>query len=165
MNDKGVLIFFCGKMGAGKTSLSANEAKKKNAILLSEDEWLSQIYPDQIKNFDDYIRLSRQIRPVVANLVKDILRTGTNVVMDFPANTVSQRNWFLNLCLEAEAEHEMIYLEASNEICLKHLFMRRQEQPERSAFDTEEVFLHVTQYFETPGDKENLNIRKIEVRT
>ncbi len=152
-------------MGAGKSTMSANEAKEQNAVLLSEDQWLSQAYPDQIKNFDDYIKLSRQIRPLVGDLVKNILRTGTNVVMDFPANTVRQRTWFLNLCAEAESDHEMIYLEASDKICLMHLSKRRKELPERSAFDTEEVFLHVTQYFETPEEKEKINVRKIEVRT
>ena len=165
MKNRGVLIFFCGKMGAGKSTMSATEAKEKNAVLLSEDDWLSHIYPNQIKNFDDYIRLSRQIRPLVGNIVKDILQTGTNVVMDFPANTLRQRNWFLNLCAVAESDHVMIYLEATNEICLKHLSIRRQEQPERSAFDTEEVFLNVTQYFEAPGESEHINVRKLEVRT
>ena len=145
--------------------MAVNEAREKNAVLVTEDEWLSQTYPDQIKTFDDYIKFSRQIRPLVRNLVKNILRTGTNVVMDFPANTVSQRSWFLKLCAESGSGHEMIYLEASNEVCLEHLSTRRQEEPERSDFDTEEVFLHVTQYFEAPGDKENLNVRKIEVRT
>ena len=145
--------------------MSIKEAEVKSAVLLSEDNWLSQVYPNQIKTFDDYIRLSRQIRPLVRNLVKDVLRAGVNVVMDFPANTVSQREWFIKLCEEAESEHEMIYLEASNEICMKHLTNRRQEQPERSMFDTKEVFLHVTQYFEVPGDKEKINVRKIEVCT
>ena len=85
--------------------MSIKEAEEKSAVLLSEDQWLSQVYPNQIRTFDDYIRLSRQIRPLVENLVKDILRTGTNVVMDFPANTVSQREWFITLCEEAESEH------------------------------------------------------------
>lgn len=150
-------------MGAGKTTYSLKEAEKKNAVLLSEDLWLSQIYPNQIKNFDDYIKHSRQIRPLVKNLVKDILHTGTNVVMDFPANTTSQRKWFIGLCTEVQSAHEMIYLEASDEICLKHLAKRRQEQPERAAFDTKEVFMQVTQLFQVPQDTELLNVRKIQI--
>ena len=137
---------------------------KKDAVLLSEDDWLSQIYPDQIQSFDDYVRLSGRLRPIVGKLVEDFLRTGTNVVMDFPANTVRQRIWFLGLCARVEAEHEMIYLRASNEICLRHLSIRRQVQPERAAFDTEEMFIRVTQHFEPPSDKEGVNFRVIEVR-
>ena len=145
--------------------MSIKQAKEKNAVLLSEDDWLSQIYPNQITSFDDYLNYSRQIRPLVKTLVQNILSTGTNVVMDFPANTFSQRKWFESLCAEVESPHEMIYLEASDEACLKHIAIRRQEQPERSAFDTEEVFLKVTQYFEEPKETEKLNVRKIEIRT
>ncbi len=156
-------MFFCGKMGAGKSTLSVKIAEQYNAVLLSEDDWLSQLYPEQIKDFDDYIRLSRQMRPLVRQLVKDMLLSGTSVVMDFPANTKKQRGWFRDLCSEAQCDHEMIYLEASDAVCLQHLFARRQLQPERAAFDTEDVFKMVTNYFEEPEPLEQLNLKKITV--
>ena len=165
MTSRGTLIFFCGKMGAGKTSMSVDISKESNAVLLSEDAWLAQTYPNQITNFDEYIKFSRQIKPLVKNLVQSILLTGTNVVMDFPANTISQRGWFKSLVSEIDAPHEMIYLEASNEICLRHIAKRKAEQPERASFDTEGVFLQVTQYFEKPEETERINVRKIEVRS
>ena len=90
LGGKGKLLFFCGKMGAGKSTLSVKIAEQYNAVLLSEDDWLSQLYPQQVHSFDDYIRLSRQIRPLVRQLVKDMLLAGTSVVMDFPANTRQQ---------------------------------------------------------------------------
>ena len=165
MEPKGTLIFFCGKMGAGKTSMSIELSKQKNTVAISEDTWLSQLYPGQITSFDDYLKFSRQIRSLVKKLAQDILCAGTNVVMDFPANTASQRAWFKNLSAEVESPHQMVYLEASNEICLKHIAKRQEEEPERSSFDTKEVFLQVTQYFEEPQEAEGLNVRKIEVRT
>ena len=152
-------------MGAGKTSLSVNLAAENNAVLISEDDWLSQIYTNQISDFNDYLKCSRQIKPLVKNLVQNILCTGTNVVLDFPANTISQRDWFRSLFSEVKAPHEMIYLEASNEICLARIAKRKIEQPDRAPFDTEEVFLQVTQYFEEPKEAEKLNVRKIEIRT
>jgi predicted kinase len=163
METKGTLTFFCGKMGAGKTSMSVDISRENNAVLLSEDDWLTQTYPNQITNFDEYLKFSRQIKPLVKKLAQSILLTGTNVVMDFPANTVSQRDWFKTLVSEIDAPHKMIYLETSNEICLRHIAKRKVEQPERASFDTEEVFLQVTQYFEEPGETEEINVRKIEV--
>jgi predicted kinase len=47
MHQKGILIFFCGKMGSGKSTKSQEIAKEMGAILLSEDEWLAAIYPDE----------------------------------------------------------------------------------------------------------------------
>ena len=45
MPTTGTLIFF-GKMGAGKSTKSKEVSITKNAVLLSEDEWLSILYPE-----------------------------------------------------------------------------------------------------------------------
>ena len=163
MTPNGTLFFFCGKMAAGKSTLAAGIARDENAVLLSEDAWLAQLYRGQIASFDDYVRLSRQMRPIVKQLVQDMLRVGTHVVMDFPANTVTQRSWYRTLAEEVDASHRMIYLDASDETCLRQLDQRRREQPERAALDTAEVFHQVTGYFEEPSDSEQLNVTRVEV--
>jgi predicted kinase len=157
----GTLIFFCGKMGAGKSTKSKEFALKHNAVLLSEDEWLSILYPQQISSFDDYIKYSALLRPLIKSHVQKILLTGTNVVLDFPANTTKQRAWFKNIFKEIDAKHQLIYLEVSDKQCIKQISKRRLEQPERSAFDTKEMFYHVTKYFEIPLDNEELEITVI----
>ncbi len=158
MIEAGTLIFFCGKMGAGKSTKSKKFASENNAVLISEDEWLSLLYPQKISSFDDYIKYSALLRPLIKTHVQSILLTGTNVVLDFPANTTKQRAWFKNIVLEVDAKHQLIYLDVSNEKCIKQIAQRRLEQPERSAFDTEEMFHQVTKYFEIPIEKEQLQI-------
>jgi shikimate kinase len=158
MSAKGALTFFCGKMGAGKSTKSKAVSLEKNAVLLSEDEWLSSHYPGQINSFDDYLKFSMIIKPFVKAHVQQIISTGTNVVMDFPANTVRQRAWFKQLCAEAACDHELIFLDVSNAQCLSQIATRRTEQPERAQFDSEEVFNHITRFFEAPSASEGLNI-------
>jgi len=158
LNEVGTLIFFCGKMGAGKSTKSKEYALKFNAVLICEDECLSILYPQQITSFDDYIKYSALLRPLIKVHVQKILLTGTNVVLDFPANTLRQRAWFKRIVSEVEARHKLVFLDVSNEQCLEQIAKRRLEQPERSAFDTEEMFYHVTQYFEVPLDSEGLEI-------
>lgn len=158
MGKSGRLIFFCGKMGAGKTTMSHSIAKNELGIRLSEDEWLSSHYPEQIETFQDYLKHSSLIKPFVRSLATNLLTTGNTVVMDFPANTVRQREWFKSLCNETECTHELIYLAVSNEVCLEQISKRRKEQPERAQFDTEAVFNEVAKYFEAPTDSESLNI-------
>ena len=162
MKQRGTLIFFCGKMGAGKTTLSKQVAAERNAVLLSEDEWLAALYPGQINSFDDYRNFAGRLKPLLMNHVKAILEVGTDVVMDFPANTAGQRKWFRDLVAAAEAAHELLYLNVSNEVCLRQIGQRRIEQPERAAFDTAEMFHHVTGYFEEPRADEGFNIRQID---
>ena len=116
----------------------------------------------QIAVFDDYLKFSRQLKPLVASHVQHILRAGADVVMDFPANTAAQRKWFKTLYSEINAPHEMIYLNISDEICLKQIAQRRIEQPERASFDTEDVFHHVTSFFEEPSIGEGFNIKRVD---
>ena len=149
-------------MGAGKSTKSKEFASKNNAVLISEDEWLPILYPKQISSFDDYIKYSSLLRPLIKIHVQKILLTGTNVVLDFPANTSKQRNWFKNITSEINATHKLVFLDISDNKCLEQIAKRRLEQPERSAFDTEEMFQHVTKYFEIPRENEKLKITVID---
>jgi len=39
------LYFMCGKMAAGKSTLSKELARMHNAVLLNRDDWLAALYP------------------------------------------------------------------------------------------------------------------------
>jgi predicted kinase len=158
MNGKGTLIFFCGKMGAGKSTYSRKLASESNAVFLSEDDWLAAIYPEEINNFDDYIKYSSRLKPLLKGHVRRILQSGVSVVMDFPGNTKKQRAWFKEIFFEAQIPHKLIYLKSEDQLCLKRLEQRRQGSPERARFDTEEVFHQVNSYFQAPTDDEEFNI-------
>ena len=159
--NKGELIFFCGKMGAGKSTKSAMMAQDRNAVLLSEDEWLESLYPNKVRSLDDYINYSNLIKPQIKKLVQSILATGTDVVMDFPANTISQREWFQTIFSEIDASHTMVYIDMPDNICLEQITKRRIEQPERAATDTVEVFEAVKKHFVSPEPEEGFTITKV----
>lgn len=161
MKEKGTLTFFCGKMGAGKSTKSRVLALEKNAVIISEDAWLSSLYPNQITSFEDYIKHSGQLKSLVKAHVQNILVIGVHVVMDFPANTKLQRQWFLEVASEINVEHELIYLDLSDEDCIQQIAHRRTNQPERAGFDTEEMFHRVTKFFEEPCEDEGLTIKRV----
>ena len=158
----GTLILFSGKMGAGKSTKSKQVSRERNAVLISEDEWLSILYPNQITSFDNYLRYSVRLKPLIKTHVASILKSGADVVMDFPANTINQRKWFRELISEADAPNELIYLDVSNDLCLKQIEKRRIEQPERAIYDTESMFNEVTKYFQEPDESEGFNIKVVE---
>lgn len=161
MNSKGTLIFFCGKMGAGKTTLSHEMAESTGAIRISEDEWLEALFPTEIDSFDDYIKYSVRLKLLLKPHVRHILNSGVSVVMDFPSNTINQRAWFKEIFSNDHIPHKLIYIDVSDQICLSQIKSRRIEQPERAQFDTEEVFNQVTSYFQPPSQKEGFNIEVI----
>ena len=159
MQVKGTLHFFCGKMAAGKSTKAAELASTYNAILLSEDEWLSQIYPEEINVFDDYIRYSARLKPLLKTHVQNLLNAGLSVVMDFPGNTKRQRAWFKDIFSDHELPHQLHYLNASDELCIRQLKIRAENLPEGTAFTTEEEFHVVNSYFQPPSEEEGFNIQ------
>jgi predicted kinase len=158
MSKKGTLIFFCGKMGAGKSTKAQQMVRETGALLLSEDDWLATIYPEEIRSFDDYRKYSARIKLLLKNHVRDILNAGMSVVMDFPGNTRNQRAWFKEICAGHEIPHKLVYLDVDDKLCLKQIAQRRKAHPERAQFDTEEVFHQVTGYFQAPSEEEGLDI-------
>lgn len=148
-------------MGSGKTTRASKIAQESNAVLLSEDEWLASLYPNKILSLDDYINYSNRLKPPIKNLVQSILSSGTDVVMDFPANTSAQRKWFRHIFSEIQAPHELVYIDLSNECCLKQIEKRRIQQPERAATDTKAMFEAVTKHFENPQPEEEFNIIRV----
>lgn len=161
MNEKPLLVFFCGKMGAGKSTLARRMAKDMNALLLSEDEWLAALFPDEIHGLPDYIQYSRRLKPVLGAHVRNILKSGVSVVMDFPANTVTQRNWFREIFEPDRIEHQLIYLDVDDATCLRQIAARASAEPARARFDTEVVFRQVTGHFQPPIEQEGFKIRVV----
>ena len=156
--NPGSLTFFCGKMGAGKTTMALELANQPATILLSEDEWLAAIYPDEISNLDDYIHCSTRLKPLLKAHIQNLLNAGVSVVMDFPGNTRKQRAWFREIVLVGNFPHKLIYLDVS---CLQQIAQRALKQAERARFDTETVFHQVNSYFQPPSPDEGLNIEVI----
>lgn len=153
------LHFFCGKAGAGKSTKAAALAQDGSAILLSEDIWLSRLYGDQIKVFDDYIRFSQRLNTVVTPLVIDLLSAGMNVVMDYQANTKRRRSWFRSMFESANAEHVLHFLPTPDDLCLERIAKRNAEMPEGASMLTEADYWHVSSYFELPEESEGFNVR------
>ena len=153
------LHFFCGKAGAGKSTKAKQLAHASSAILLSEDIWLSRLYGDQIKVFDDYIRCSQKLSAVITPLVVDLLTAGVSVVMDFQANTKRRRSWFRSMFEEAKAEHVMHFLETPDSLCLERIAKRNAEMPEGASKLTEADYWYVTSYFEPPDESEGFHVQ------
>ena len=159
--SKATLTFFCGKMGAGKSTRARVIAQQSNAVLLVEDEWLASLYPGKISSLEDYITLSELMKPQMKKLAQSILSAGSHVVMDFPANTLVQRQWFRSIFTEVGVLHNLVFIDLSDEACLKQIAKRRQEEPNRVATDTPEMFHQVTQYFTAPVVEEGFNITQL----
>jgi predicted kinase len=134
MVPESTLHFFCGKMAAGKSTLAVELAKDSNAILLIEDDWLSHLFPDEISDIQDYIRYGHRLKKILSGHVVSLLSHGVSVVLDFPANTKDQRNWFRAIYEQANASHVLHFVDVSNDICKRQLKERSRDKSKGSAF-------------------------------
>jgi predicted kinase len=152
------LHFFCGKMAAGKSTLAAALAKDNHAILLIEDDWLSHLYPEEISDIQTYIGYSARLKNILSDHVVSLLSHGLSVVLDFPANTRGQRNWFRTIYERANVSHTLHYIDVSNAICKEQLKQRSKDKPEGSAFTSDAEFDAITKFFQAPSEDEGFNI-------
>ena len=152
------LIFLCGKMAAGKSTLARALATDADAVLLVQDEFLSRLYPGDITDVASFVSCSTRLQHALAPLVCDLLSRGISVVLDFPANTKTQRAWFRTLIEHARVGHELHYVEASDAVCKRQLRERSQHLPPGSPWTTDADFDAITRYFHPPEEAEGFNV-------
>ena len=89
--------------------------------------------------------------------IVDILRQGLSIVLDFPANTVSNRNWMRSLISQANVAHELHLLDVPDTICRQRLGERNRggKHPFQVTEAEYDVF---TSYFVPPGPAEGFNV-------
>lgn len=148
----------CGKMAAGKSTLSRELSEREDAVLLVLDDFLGRLYPGQIVDIASFVTYSTRIRDALAPHICSLLSMGISVVLDFPGNTRKQRSWFRQLCQQAGAEHELHFIEASDDLCKRQLRERSRGLPPGTRWTTDAEFDALTAYFEPPADDEYFNV-------
>jgi predicted kinase len=156
--ETGTLHLVCGKIAAGKSTLSGRLGAQPNTVLISQDVWLSRLYPDELRTIADMIKYSARLRGAMGGHVADLLRSGLSVVLDFPANRIDWRRWMLDIAEEAGAPHIFHYLDVPDEVCRARL-RARNAGGEHEYVVSDEQFDLIVARFEPPREEEGLNIR------
>jgi predicted kinase len=152
------LIFLCGKMAAGKSTLARNLARLENAVLLMQDELLDRLFPGEITDIPGFVKYSSRLKDALAPHICSLLSKGISVVLDFPGNTKAQRAWFRQLFEGANAEHELHFVDASDALCKRQLKDRSKNLPPGTAWTTDAEFEAITAYFQPPSNDEGFNV-------
>ncbi|MEX0346880.1 MAG: AAA family ATPase [Rhizobiaceae bacterium] len=152
------LFLVCGKIAAGKSTLAKELAARPATVLISEDHWLSTLYPGEILNLDDYVRYSAKLKKALEPHVVDLLNEGLSVVMDFPANTLKQRRWLHGLCVASGVHNELHFVDVPDDVCKRRL--RERNKSGQHAYQTnEEEFDLITRFFVPPSQEEGFHLR------
>jgi predicted kinase len=162
MSIPGKLIFMCGKMAAGKSTLARELAEQENAVLLVQDELLDSLFPGEITDIPGFVKCSSRLKNALGPHICALLSKGISVVLDFPGNTRAQRAWFRELFERANAEHELNYVDASDALCKRQLKERSEDLSAGTPWATDAEFEAITVYFQPPSEEERFNVVRHE---
>jgi predicted kinase len=162
MNTSAKLIFLCGKMAAGKSTLAPDLAKLENAVLLVQDEFLNALFPGEITDIPGFVKCSSRLKAALAPHICTLLSKGISIVLDFPGNTKAQRVWFRELIERANVEHELHFVDAPDAVCKGQLAERSKNLHAGAPWTTEAEFTAITAYFQPPSEDENFNVVRHE---
>lgn len=154
-SSNATLHMLCGKIAAGKSTLSARLGEGEKTIVISEDRWIDQLYAPELKTLADFFERCERLRATLSPHVVALLRAGVSVVLDFHANTVRSRRWMRALFEEAEASHQLHFLDVPDEVCRSRMHARKAAGGDGLS-DAE--FDHVTSSFVAPDRSEGFNV-------
>jgi predicted kinase len=146
-----------GKLASGKTTLARRLAHSTGAVLISEDVWMSKLFPAPIVDFRDYRSRASRFRAALTPHIVQLLERGVSVVLDFGGNVPQERAGVRSLCPET-ASVLVHYVKASDERCKRHLHARNRELPDGAQATTDEEFDEITRYFIPPAPHEGFTI-------
>ncbi len=155
----GTLYFFCGRAGAGKSTLARQMSVGRAAILICEDQWLARLY-DGAPSLEAYVERRGRIRQLLADFVPQMLKSGHSVVFDFGGNTVRDRAWVRSIFETAGASHELHYIVAEESLCRRRIQERNRARPEGIYWGdvSDELFEAVNRYFDPPAAQEMFTV-------
>jgi predicted kinase len=156
------LMFFCGKMAAGKSTLATDLVIRENAVLLVQDDFLNALFPGEITDIPGFVKCSSRLKNALTPHVCALLSKGISVVLDFPGNTKGERAWFRELIERTNVEHELHFVDASNALCKSQLRKRSTGLPADTPWTRDADFEAITKYFQPPTEDENFNVVRHE---
>ncbi len=151
------LHLLCGKIAAGKSTLASALARSEGAVLISEDDWLSALFAEDMSTAADYVRCAAKLQTIMGPHVSAMLAAGVSVVLDFPANTVKSRVWMRDIIQVTGVSHQMHVLTPPDAVCLERLHKRNQ-QGDHAFAATEEQFRQFSKHFVPPLPEEGFDV-------
>lgn len=126
-------------------------------VLLSEDHFLSTLYPGEITEIEHYRDRSVRLERALGGPIAALLASGVTVVLDFQANTRRRRAWMKEILAASGADHVLHLLDVPDDVCKARL--RARNAAGSHAYDTsDEQYDRMMSHFELPAADEGFTI-------
>lgn len=106
------IILMCGMICSGKSFHARRLAKEKNAVILSTDEATKILINNEQGDF--YLGFVEKVNLYLRKKAVDIVRTGTNVILDWGFWTKENRRDIKAFLTQNDVEYSMYYISISD---------------------------------------------------
>ncbi|MGH1466019.1 MAG: AAA family ATPase [Cognatishimia sp.] len=151
------LHLMCGKIASGKSTQAAKLGEGCRTVVISEDDWLAALYLDEMSSLSDYVRCSSKLQKIMELHIVSLLNAEVSVVLDFPANTISNRAWMRGIIQTTNASHKLHYLDVPDDVCKARLHARN-SMGDHPFAATEEQFVRLSEHFAPPTPEEGFDV-------
>jgi predicted kinase len=145
------IYLLCGLPGAGKTTLARRLERELPALRLTEDEWVTGLFPPESAH-DDGVRDA--IKNVQWETALRAIALGVDVVLDWGLWGRAERDDYRARAAALGVQTKLIYLEVSREELLRRLALRNAALPPDTFHVTERDLDEWTAWFQPPTPDE-----------
>jgi predicted kinase len=152
--EKSCLYLLCGLPCAGKTTFANGLAEEKEAVLLSLDQLVLNLFPEE-DNVETHRKYVQRVETTFFPIVRDLLHRRCHVVLDFPGHTKVERDRLRQIAIQIDAEVCLYYLRAEIEAVRQRIQYRNANLKNREYLIPDWLLSMIIQKFEPPDDTEN----------
>ena len=118
------VIAICGKICSGKSYYSKELKDKENAVILSCDELTDILFNNNLG--DKHDEMSKRIWEYLLKKAEDIIKTGTNVILDWGFWSKSDRIYIKEYFYSKDIKCELHYINIDDKSWQKNIDERNQ---------------------------------------
>lgn len=149
VDQRPVLITFCGLPGSGKTTIAKQLEQETGAIRLNTDEWMAAL---DVDFFDEELHEKLQAR--LYELGKSLLKRGQSVIVEDGHWSREERDWQREDARKLGATLEMHYFDLSFDELWRRLKGRNAEATYGTAPVTKQQLQQYWLKFQKPDEAE-----------
>lgn len=149
------VILICGKICSGKTYYCNNLIKENNAIILSSDELISDLFHPNENDYHDMI--VKRVHNFLTKKAIEIIKAGTNVILDWGFWTKQNREEVTKLFASENIYVEWYFIDVSDEHWKRNINLRNKAVEAGKTHDyyiDEGLLNKVNSLFEPPAKDE-----------
>lgn len=149
------IIMLCGKICSGKSTYASIIKQKYNAVILSCDELMLNLFPEQLG--DNHAVVLHNVQGYLYKLAEQIIETNTNVILDFGFWRRSERQEIKEYFTHKGIETELHYVRVLPEQWLRNIEERNKSLKSgngKGYYIDENMKKLFSEQFQEPGDDE-----------